>query len=154
METTNLEPVPVDQCSLVKTIELLGDKWILLIMRHVFYGRTHFDQFVEELSISRSVLSERLKRLTEYGIVQKVPYKAASQRTRHTYELTAQGLRLFPALIALMQWGDRYLSDQAPLQFSHKDCGAALHVGFVCEAGHVVHDYRDIKVTKSPDFER
>lgn len=147
MERIKLEPVPIDQCSLVKVIELFGDQWMLLIMRHVFYGRNHFDQFVDELSISRSVLSNRLEKLVNYAILEKVPYKEQGQRTRQTYELTPQGLQLFPALIALMQWGDKYLSDapEPPLQLFHLECGASLQVKFVCDEGHVIEDYRQIK---------
>lgn len=153
MNKLMIDPIPVDNCSLVKVIELFNDKWMFLIMRHIFYGRNQFDQFVEELSISRSVLSTRLDKLTNYSILEKVPYKKEGQRTRHVYEFTPQGLQLFPALIALMQWGDTYLSNspEPPLQFSHKECGSALLVKFTCDKGHIINDYRQIHAKKGGD---
>jgi DNA-binding HxlR family transcriptional regulator len=112
------------RCSIARPAALLGDRWTLVILRQAFNGVKRFEDFQETLGISRSLLSERLTRLVDAGILRREPYKD-SVRTRDRYRLTQMGLDLYPVLMALREWGDRYLAaeDYAPLDIRHRDCG-------------------------------
>jgi DNA-binding HxlR family transcriptional regulator len=111
------------RCSIARPAALLGDRWTLVILRQAFNGIKRFEDFQETLGISRSLLSERLNRLVEAGILRREPYKD-SVRTRERYRLTEMGLDLYPVLMALRQWGDRYLADDfPPADIRHRDCG-------------------------------
>jgi DNA-binding HxlR family transcriptional regulator len=111
------------RCSIARPAALLGDRWTLVILRQAFNGVKRFEDFQESLGISRSLLSERLGRLVEAGVLRREPYKD-SVRTRDRYRLTQMGLDLYPVLMALRQWGDRYLADDyPPLDIRHRDCG-------------------------------
>jgi DNA-binding HxlR family transcriptional regulator len=112
------------RCSIARPAALLGDRWTLVILRQAFNGIKRFEDFQETLGISRSLLSERLGRLVEAGVLRREPYKD-SVRTRDRYRLTEMGLDLYPVLMALRQWGDRYLAneDYAPVDIRHRDCG-------------------------------
>jgi hypothetical protein len=75
-----------------------------------------------------------------------VPYQAEGERQRHEYRLTTKGIDLYPTLVALMSWGDKYLSDDvAPLELRHKDCGEPVHLGLVCDAGHELASAREVR---------
>jgi DNA-binding HxlR family transcriptional regulator len=112
------------RCSIARPAALLGDRWTLVILRQAFNGIKRFEDFQETLGISRSLLSERLNRLVEAGILRREPYKD-SVRTRDRYRLTEMGLDLYPVLMALRQWGDKYLAedDYPPVDIRHRDCG-------------------------------
>jgi DNA-binding HxlR family transcriptional regulator len=111
------------RCSIARPAALLGDRWTLVLLRQAFNGVKRFEDFQESLGISRSLLSERLGRLVEAGVLRREPYKD-SVRTRDRYRLTQMGLDLYPVLMALRQWGDRYLADDyPPLDIRHRDCG-------------------------------
>ena len=110
-------------CSIARPAALLGDRWTLVILRQAFNGTKRFEDFQSALGISRSLLSERLGRLVEAGVLRREPYKD-EVRTRDRYRLTEMGLDLYPVLMALREWGDRYLAeDGPPLQVRHRDCG-------------------------------
>jgi DNA-binding HxlR family transcriptional regulator len=99
-------------CSIARALEVVGERWTLLIVRDAFLGLRRFDEFQESLGIARNVLTDRLNRLVEEGILERVRY---SQRPeRHEYRLTAKGRELNIALTALRQWGDTYLSEKPP----------------------------------------
>jgi DNA-binding HxlR family transcriptional regulator len=99
-------------CSIAKTLEVVGERWTLLIVRDAFLGRTRFDEFQESLGIARNVLTDRLNRLVEEGIFERVRYSERPER--YEYRLTAKGRDLQVALTGLRQWGDRYLSEKPP----------------------------------------
>jgi DNA-binding HxlR family transcriptional regulator len=109
-------------CSIARPAALLGDRWTLVILRQAFLGVKRFEDFQSTLGISRSLLSERLGRLVDAGVLRREPYKD-EVRTRDRYRLTEMGLDLYPVLIALRNWGDRYLRDGPPAQIRHRDCG-------------------------------
>ena len=96
------------RCSLARALDVLGDRWTLLVLREAFFGVARFTEFERRLGISRSVLTERLGSLVERGVLEKRPYEEPGQRTRLEYVLTHKGLGLAPSLAALMEWGDRY----------------------------------------------
>src|SRR5215475_6068272 len=99
-------------CSIARALEVVGERWTLLIVRDVFLGLRRFDQLQESLGIARNVLTDRLNRLVDEEILERVPY--SDRPVRHEYRLTAKGLDLNIALTALRQWGDRYLSEKPP----------------------------------------
>jgi DNA-binding HxlR family transcriptional regulator len=99
-------------CSIARALEIVGERWTLLIIRDVFLGRRRFDQLQESLGIARNVLTDRLNRLVDEGVLERVLYSERPER--HEYRLTPMGRDLNIALTALRQWGDQYLSERPP----------------------------------------
>jgi DNA-binding HxlR family transcriptional regulator len=99
-------------CSIARTLEVVGDRWTLLVIRDVVLGNHRFDQLLTNLGIASNVLTDRLSRLVDEGILERVRYRERPER--FAYHLTDKGRELGVALIALMQWGDRHLSDEPP----------------------------------------
>jgi DNA-binding HxlR family transcriptional regulator len=99
-------------CSIARALEVVGERWTLLIVRDVFLGRRRFDQLQESLGIARNILTDRLNRLVDEGILERVPY--SERPVRYEYRLTSKGLELNVALTALRQWGDKHLSEKPP----------------------------------------
>ena len=138
------------RCSVAGTLAVVGEKWSLLVLREAFFGVRRFADFQRLLGAPKAVLSDRLATLVEQGILTRVPYQAEGERQRHEYRLTAKGRDLYPTLVALMQWGDRYLSDgPPPLELQHRDCGAAVHLELACEAGHRVAGPREVRPVRT-----
>jgi DNA-binding HxlR family transcriptional regulator len=106
-------------CSIARALEIVGERWTLLIVRDAFLGRRRFDEFQESLGISRNVLTERLGRLVEEGILERVRYQERPER--YEYRLTAKGRDLHLALTGLRQWGDTYVSEQPPTLLRAKE---------------------------------
>ena len=98
----------LEHCSIRRALDVLGEKWTLLVLREAFYGLTRFDDFARALGCGRGVLSARLKTLTEAGILERREYKEPDQRARSEYRLTDKGRDLFPAVLALSQWNERW----------------------------------------------
>src|ERR671929_220407 len=99
------------RCSVAGTLAVVGEKWSLLVLREAFLGVRRFADFQRNLGAPRAVLSDRLATLVEQGVLMRVPYQAAGERQRHEYRLTEKGIDLYPTLVALMEWGDRYLAE-------------------------------------------
>ena len=99
-------------CSVARTLELVGERWTLLVVRDAFLGRRRFEEFQESLGIARNVLADRLAKLVEHGIFVRVRYQERPERFE--YRLTDKGRDLRVPLLALMQWGDQYLSPKPP----------------------------------------
>ena len=111
------------QCSIARPAALLGDRWTLVILRQAFSRVRRFDDFQRSLGISRSLLADRLGKLVDAGILRREPYKDEI-RTREEYRLTEKGLDLYPVLMALREWGDRYMAEGGPpLEIRHRGCG-------------------------------
>jgi len=118
-------------CSIQATLDLVGDRWTLLILRDVFRGVHRFSRLREDLGIAKNLLADRLARLVDHGILQKVPYQ--QRPLRHEYRLTAKGMDLSPSLVALMGWGDRWAADgQPPTLLVHDSCGTPLEQVLLC----------------------
>lgn len=118
-------------CSIAAALQVIGDRWTLLILRDAFRGVRRFDDLATDLGIARNVLADRLQKLVDHGLLIKVPYQ--TRPTRYEYRLTARGVDLSPALVALMHWGDKHLADdQAPVVLVHDRCGAPVDQRFVC----------------------
>jgi len=124
-------------CSMARTLDVVRSKSALLILREAFYGTTRFDDFAERTGISEPVTAARLAELVGDGLLAKQPYREPGQRTRMAYQLTDKGAELFPVLVALMDWGDRWLApDGAPVVLTHRACGEPVHIELRCAAGH------------------
>jgi DNA-binding HxlR family transcriptional regulator len=134
------------RCSVAGTLAVVGEKWSLLVLREAFFGVRRFADFQRVLGAPRAVLTDRLATLVDEGILRRVPYQAEGERQRHEYRLTQKGIDLYPTLVALMQWGDRYLADgDVPVGLEHKDCGSPVHLGLVCDAGHELSGAREVR---------
>jgi DNA-binding HxlR family transcriptional regulator len=123
-------------CSIARTLEVLGERWTLLVIRDVFNGRRRFDQIQENLGVARNVLSTRLARLVDEGILEKRPYQ--ERPPRYEYFLTEKGLDLWPVMISLLHWGDRHLAEATgpPMLIRHKRCdGLVDDRGYCTECG-------------------
>ena len=121
-------------CSIARALGILGDRWTLLIIREAFSGVRRFDDFRKHLDIARNVLTERLQRLVDAGVL--VQHQYQDNPPRSEYRLTEAGRDLQPTLIGLMQWGDRWLAGHAgpPLVLEHTECGHQAPAELVC--GH------------------
>lgn len=141
-----------DNCSIKRALEVVGEKWTLLVMREAFYGARRFDQFQARIGCARNILSERLATLTEAGLLARVPYREPGQRERHEYRLTDKGLDLITAVIALMQWGDRWQADAdgPPVQVLHRDCGHRVEAIVRCPHDNTVLTARDLQPVPGP----
>ena len=120
-------------CSIAGTLELLGERWTLLVIRDVFSGRRRFDQIQRSLGVARNVLSARLSWLVDQGILEKRPYRERPER--HEYFLTEKGLDLWPVMVSLLHWGDRHLEwpDGPPVVIVHKGCDGRVDDRRICE---------------------
>jgi DNA-binding HxlR family transcriptional regulator len=128
-----------ERCTIAKSLEVLSTRSALLILREAFYGTTRFDDFAERVGISEPATAARLQELVDDGLLEREDYREPGQRTRQRYRLTEKGADLFPALVALMQWGDRWLDDRGgPVEIRHRECGEQVAVELRCAAGHDV----------------
>jgi DNA-binding HxlR family transcriptional regulator len=119
------------ECSIQATLDLVGDRWTLLILRNVFRGVHRFSQIHDDLGIAKNLLTDRLSRLVEHNIVHKVQYQ--ERPVRYEYRLTPKGMDLSPALVALMGWGDRWAADgQPPTLLVHHACSTPLEQVLLC----------------------
>jgi DNA-binding HxlR family transcriptional regulator len=127
------------RCSLALAMDVIGTKSAFLLLREAFYGTTRFDDFVRRVGITEAVAAGRLKELVEAGILAKQPYREPGQRTRSEYVLTEKGEGLFPALLALIQWGDEHLQpDGGPIEFVADDTDAEVRADVRTEQGERV----------------
>src|SRR5579863_5333265 len=120
------------RCSVARTLEIVGERWTLLIVRDAFLGLRRFDEFQRSLGIATNVLAARLERLTEAGIMDKRRYQERPER--HEYTLTEKGRDLHPIIAAMLQWGDRWASPVPPRLMTHRADGGTVRVQVTCEA--------------------
>jgi DNA-binding HxlR family transcriptional regulator len=126
-------------CTIAKALAVIPTRSAFLILREAFYGTTRFDDFAERVGISEPVTAARLKELVDQGLLEREDYREPGQRTRQGYRLTEKGADLFPTLVALMEWGNRWLDDRGgPVELRHKGCGERVSVHLQCDAGHEV----------------
>ena len=124
----------IDQqdCSVAQALSIVGERWTLLILRDAFMRVRRFEDFLESTGAPRPVLSERLKVLVENGVLEKRRY--SERPDRFEYRLTEMGLDLWPVLISLLRWGDKWMPDKdgPPVVVSHKACGHAVVPELAC----------------------
>jgi DNA-binding HxlR family transcriptional regulator len=127
--------VPLAACGLARAVDLIGDRWTLLILREAFYGLSRYEDFLADLGCPRSILAGRLKALESHGLLARTAYREPGQRTRHAYQLTSKARPLMLPLLALMQWMDADVrEDRAPVRVTAAD-GRTLRAALIDEAG-------------------
>lgn len=135
-------------CSIARTLEIVGEKWTILILREVWYGSFRFSDLERVLGCPRNLLAARLRMLVEQGILATESYQEPGARSRPKYVITPKGLDLVPAVMGLLQWGDRYRADpEGPaVLVRHRGCGARVEARPLCEQGHHVraHDMESV----------
>jgi DNA-binding HxlR family transcriptional regulator len=119
-------------CSIARALEVLGDRWTFLVLREAFTRVRRFEDFQRNLGVARNVLTDRLNRLVEEDVLQRVPYQ--ERPVRFEYRLTEKGLDLWPVIMMLLQWGDRYYlaPGGAPVVVRHRDCGGEVTGHLTC----------------------
>jgi DNA-binding HxlR family transcriptional regulator len=137
-------------CSIAGALEVVGERWSLLVVRNVFLGLRRFDEIQANLGIARNVLQSRLTKLVDEGVLERRPYQ--ERPARHEYRLTEKGLDLWPTVVALMQWGDRYAASPAgpPVLLEHRDCGGRVDEHRTCEKCGKALSVRDARALPGP----
>jgi DNA-binding HxlR family transcriptional regulator len=141
-----------ENCTIGAALAIVGEKWTFLVLREAFNGVRRFDDIRRRTRAPRQVLSDRLARLVQQGLLRKVPYREAGQRSRSEYRLTDKGLALYPLIVALLEWGDTYaVSAEGPqVELTHRDCGAPVELQLRCAEGHYVASARDVTPVPGP----
>jgi DNA-binding HxlR family transcriptional regulator len=119
-------------CSIARTLDVIGEWWTVLIIRDAFRGTSRFDDFQASLGMARSVLSARLRKLTEQGVLERRAY--SEHPPRHEYYLTDKGRALYPIIVSMLQWGDAWAQapDGPPVVLVHDACGTVTHPVLTC----------------------
>jgi DNA-binding HxlR family transcriptional regulator len=136
-------------CSIAGTLEVIGERWTLLILRDAFHRVRRFEDFQKRLGIARNVLSNRLQTLVDAGIMERRLYQ--EHPARYEYRLTEKGIDLWPVLMALVHWGDKYLAENGPpVVIEHKNCGGAVDDHLMCERCGAALTARDAVPREGP----
>lgn len=137
---------PGQTCSVARSLELVGERWTLLIIRDIFRRKRRFEELQASLGIARNVLSSRLDALVDEGILVRRPYQERPER--HEYLLTEKGLDLWPVLVALINWGDHYCAGEMgpPAVIVHKGCGGRVNDRRICESCGTELEVRDAQM--------
>lgn len=119
-------------CSIAAALEIVGERWTMLIIREALLGVHRFDEMQADLGIARNVLQARLEHLVDSGILERRLYQERPER--YAYHLTQKGLDLWPAVVALMQWGDKHggVPGGPPVRLEHRGCGGAVDDHLLC----------------------
>lgn len=119
-------------CSIARTLGLVGERWTLLVLRDAFYGLRRFEDFQHDLGIARNILTDRLAKLVDHGLLERRQYE--ERPPRYEYRLTAKGRDLMPLLLQLMRWGDKWerRGDEEPTKLIHETCGHATQPVTTC----------------------
>ncbi len=141
-------------CTVARTVEMVGETWSLMILREMFLGSRRFDDLQRRTGCSPHLLSQRLKRLEAEQIVERRSY--SERPPRHEYRLTERGRDLWPVVIALKNWGDRWLDKTGapPIELTHKACGQITRPSMHCSACGEPVDARSVTVRLSPKMAR
>ena len=146
-------PVALEDCSLVRALGVVGERWTMLLLRQAFYGVARFEDMQAQLGVSRRVLAERLGRMVNDGLLARVPYRDGVQRMRHEYRLTEKGEGLATVLVALMQWGDRHMPhpDGRPLRVVERATGQEVRAALIRADGRDVEGLAALSGQPWPD---
>lgn len=146
-EVNELSQTSFEHNSIVEVLEVIGDRWTLCVLSEAFNGVRRFADMRDHLGIASNILSNRLARLVRHEVLEQLPYKETGKRTRYEYQLTAKGLALLPALVALIQWGDHYMPTASIVSASlvRAECNQEVHLEIVCADGHRVESIGELK---------
>ncbi|MFE0026814.1 winged helix-turn-helix transcriptional regulator [Amycolatopsis sp. NPDC059021] len=135
-----IDPV---NCSVARALSVVGERWSLLIVREALDGASRFSDFRDRLGIASNLLATRLDNLVEAGVLHRIPYQEPGARQRYEYRLTERGLDLRPTLVALLEWGDKYLAgpEGPSVVVRHRTdddhaCEEPVRIVLECAAGH------------------
>jgi DNA-binding HxlR family transcriptional regulator len=119
-------------CSLARCLSVVGDRWTLLILREAFLGTRRFEDFQAHLGVTRHRLADRLRKLVDNGILDRARYQDRPPRSE--YHLTEKGRDLYPVIVSLVRWGDRWMAGEAgpPVELVHQSCGKTMMPELVC----------------------
>ena len=132
-------------CSVAGSLELIGERWTLLIVRDAFMGARRFEEYQRRTGMARNILATRLTRLVDEGILRRVPYQ--EHPVRYEYRLTEKGIDLWPVIVSLLQWGDKHIyPGRAPILLTHKQCGGVVSDHRICETCGAKLGPRDVEV--------
>ncbi|MGE5290736.1 MAG: winged helix-turn-helix transcriptional regulator [Micromonosporaceae bacterium] len=139
-------------CTIGAAVRIIGEKWTFLVLREAFNGVRRFDDIQRRTKAPRQILSNRLAHLVEEGLLSKSPYREQGQRGRYEYRLTQKGLDLFPVLVALLHWGDKYAAGEQGSQvvLTHRDCGEPVALRLTCAQGHTLASAREVTPLPGP----
>ena len=139
-------------CAIGAAVDIIGERPTFLVLRETFNGVRRFADMQRRTGMPRQVLSDRLARLVDEGLLRKVPYQESGQRRRYEYRLTEKGLDLYPVLVALMEWGDRHAlgPDGPQVMLRHRDCGEPVRLQLSCRAGHTLESAREVTPVPGP----
>ena len=138
-------------CTIAQSLEVVGERWTLLVLRETFLGTRRFEDFRERLGIARNILTDRLERLVAEGILRRSQYQ--ERPPRFEYRLTEKGLDLYEVILALKKWGDRWAVGEEgslPLLLRHEDCGQIFDVEATCPHCHAELDPRRVRYELGP----
>ena len=136
-------------CSVAKTLELVGERWTVLILREIYFGHRRFDEMATNLGIARNVLTQRLQHLQDQQVLTKRAYQERPERFE--YRLTEKGIDLWPVIVSLLQFGDRYYAPHGPpIVLTHKDCGGELDAHRICTTCGERINARNVRAHKGP----
>jgi DNA-binding HxlR family transcriptional regulator len=136
-------------CSVARALEVIGERWTILLVRDAFLGVRRFEDFQRDLGLSRGVLTDRLNRLLEAGIFERRLYQERPER--YEYRLTEKGRDLWPVTVALLRWGDRYYAEQGPPRVVlHRDCGGEVTERLTCAKCGAELTARDVEARPGP----
>jgi len=138
--------------SVGRTLSLFGERWTMMIMREAFFGVRRYGQFARNLKIPRPTLSLRLRKLVDAGLFDRVLY--STDPDRYEYRLTKAGRDLFPAVIAIMRWGDTYLAgpEGPPIVLRHESCGSPTRPHLTCDKCGEEINTRNVRPERGPGF--
>lgn len=136
-------------CSIARALDVVGDRWTVLVLRDALYGVRRFDDFVTDLGIARNVLTDRLGKLVAAGLLRRMQYE--ERPPRFEYRLTDKGRAFLPVLLTLWHWGEEWASDApAPVRLEHATCGHQTHAEIACSACHEPLAWRDLRLDPPP----
>lgn len=142
------------RCSVARSLSVVGERWTLLILRDAFLGTRRFDEFQAQLGATSHVLADRLRKLVEHGVLERVPYQERPRR--YEYRLTEKGVDLYPVIAALLRWGDRWMDQGAgpPVRLGHRTCGHTMTPMLACsECGEELRP-SDLTLRSGPALRR
>jgi DNA-binding HxlR family transcriptional regulator len=141
-------------CTVARTVAIVGDSWTQMILREMFLGSRRFDDLQRYTGVSPHLLSQRLKRLEAAQIVRRYAY--SDRPPRHEYQLTEKGRDLWPVILALKAWGDRWLTGvrESPIALTHVTCGQETRPYVVCSACGDPIEARTARAALSPKMAR